>query len=525
MMPFLLWHLLAESARRQPQRIALRDRGESLTYDALDQQSDRLAGLLRARGIGAGDRVGVYLHKSIRAVIAICGVLKAGAAYVPLDVKSPPGRVGLMVEDCQLAGLVGESGLLSRLLPQLRHPPALLLWVDDDAPLLPPGVQGIEWSAALAGPAVDPWTAQGIESDLAYILYTSGSTGRPKGVAISHRAALSFVHWAVDYFGLTAEDRLSSHAPFHFDLSIFDLFAGLAAGATVALVPDERLIFPYALAEWMAEERISVWYSVPSALTQLLLYADLESHDLSALRLVLFAGEVFPAPHLRGLQGVLPTPGYYNLYGPTETNVCSVYAVPRLAPEQQTPCPIGRACANSRLIALDEGGAPVQPGGVGELYVEGPTLMAGYWGKPEASAAALVLHPLHPEQGGRVYRTGDFVRLEADGNYSFVGRGDGLVKSRGYRIELGEIEAALHSHPAVAEAAVVPLPDEEIGNRLLAFVVTLPDQTIGPGEVLAYCRAVLPCYMLPERVEVRVELPKTSTGKIDRRALIDWQTG
>jgi amino acid adenylation domain-containing protein len=471
--------------------------------------------------------VGIYLDKSSAAIVSIFGILKAGAAYVPLDSKSPVARVGLMADDCRLAALVSDGHKLATLLPSLQFPPSCLVLSNDGSADLPeiPHTELIGWQDVLHAPAAALSDNGAIETDLAYILYTSGSTGRPKGVMISHRAALTFVNWAADYFQLKPDDRLSNHAPLHFDLSIFDLFAGLAASATVVLVPAETAIFPYSLAAWMAENRISVWYSVPSALIQLVLHGELESHDLSALRLVLFAGEVFPVQHLRRLQQMVPAPAYYNLYGPTETNVCTVYPVPTLSAEQSTPCPIGRACANMQVFALDEQGQEIGPDQIGELYVRGPDLMRGYWNLPDVTATVLLPNPLNPTGGEQVYRTGDLVRLDRDGNLVFVGRRDGMVKSRGYRIEVGEIEAVLYRHPGVAEAAVIPVVDEEIGHRLVGFVAPSPGSTVHSDELLAHCQAHLPAYMTPERIEVRSALPKTSTGKIDRLQLRSSETG
>lgn len=519
MQPFLLWHLLSESCRRFPHRPAVVDHIQRLTYAELETQSNRLAVTLRGQGVGAGDRVGVYLDKSCQAVVAIFGILKVGAAYVPLDAASPVKRLALIVDDCRLAALVGDAQKLAALLPCLQCQPPCLLVLGDGAANEPQSTPAnvVQWTQALASPDTPLPDSGAIESDLAYILYTSGSTGRPKGVMISHRGALTFVNWAVAYFRLQPQDRLANHAPLHFDLSIFDLFAAIAAGAAVFLVPGVTTLFPYSLAAWMAANRITVWYSVPSALIQLALYGELASHDLSALRLVLFAGDVFPVQHLRRLQQMLPAPDYYNLYGPTETNVCTVFPVPALPPHQMTPCPIGRACANTQVFALDEEGEVIGAGAVGELYVRGPGLMRGYWNQPEVSAAVLLPNPFQP--GDLVYRTGDLVRLDEEGNFVFVGRRDSMIKSRGYRIEPGEIEAVLHSHAGVAEAAVVPVADDVMGHRLVAYVAPLPGGAVKGGDLLLHCRAHLPTYMLPDRIEIQVTLPKTSTGKIDRHRL------
>lgn len=521
MRPFLLWHLLADSVRRAPRKTAVVDDRERLTYAELDTMSDQVARALHDRGVGVGDRVGLWLPRSGRAVAAILGILKAGAAYVPLDPGSPIARIALIVEDCRLAALVSDEGRLSRLLPVLPAVPPCLVCLDPEGrePLSRPGTSLVRWEEIMAGPS-EPPACHAIEADLAYILYTSGSTGRPKGVMVSHRAALTFVNWAMDYFRLTPEDRLASPAPLHFDLSIFDVFGGVGAGATIHLVPEQTAVFPYSLAAWIAAERITVWYSVPSTLIQLLLHGELASHDFEALRAVLFAGEVFPIQHLRRLQQLVPGPAYYNLYGPTETNVCTVYDVPTLPPEQTTACPIGRDCANTRTFLLDTDGRPVtEPYAPGELYVYGPSLMRGYWGLPDETRSVLLPNPLDPVDGDRVYRTGDLVFRNEAGEYVFVGRRDGMVKSRGFRIELGEIESVVHRHRDVVEAAATSLPDEQIGHRLALAVSLRAGADVRTAELFAFCREHLPGYMLPHVIERVPALPRTSTGKIDRIGL------
>jgi amino acid adenylation domain-containing protein len=338
---------------------------------------------------------------------------------------------------------------------------------------------------------------------------------------ISHRASLTFVSWACATFGLQATDRVSSHAPLHFDLSIFDLFATIKAGGTVVLVPEELSIFPVNLADFIEEQRIAVWYSVPSVLTRLVLHGELKRHRFSALHTVLFAGEVFPLKYLRQLTALLPHPRYFNLYGPTETNVCTYYPVSELPPEWTEPLPIGRACANTDTFAVTDQGTIASAGEVGELYVRGPTLAKGYWGLPERSKEVFVANPIRPvlwEE--KVYRTGDLVRVLADGNYLFLGRRDNMIKSRGFRIELGEIEAVLYRHPAIEEAAAIPVPDELAGNLIKAIIVTRPGQTPTRGDLEHFCAERLPRYMVPSMIEYAASLPKTSTGKIDRPLLI-----
>ena len=523
-MPYLLHQLLEHSAERAPSRVAVRYKGAELSYAQLETQSSQLAAMLMRAGVRRGDRVGIYLDKSLPAIIAIFAILKIGAAYVPLDPAAPKARIAFIVQDCRMAAIVSSVAKLTALSQssesQLSTLAGVVVVEDDSSELrhLFPWVAG--WSDVLAAPGASPPSPGLIENDLAYILYTSGSTGTPKGVMISHRASLTFVEWASATFGLHEDDSVANHAPLHFDLSILDIFATVRTGGTVVLVPPAHSVFPRTLADFIASEKISVWYSVPSVLTSLVLHAQLERHTYPDLRLVLFAGEVFPVKYLRRLMELLPRPRYFNLFGPTETNVCTYYDVPVLPPERTAPLSIGRAIENYELFVLDEHGAMAPIGAEGELCARGPGIMTGYWGLPERTAQSRMLFTLHPHLGPEIiYRTGDWVRKEPDGSYTYLGRRDGMIKSRGYRIEVGEIETALYSHPDVEEAAVIPVPDEEIGNRIKALVVPR-SRALKAQELAAFCDGKLPKYMVPHLIELRSSLPKTSTGKMDRGSLI-----
>ena len=322
--------------------------------------------------------------------------------------------------------------------------------------------------------------------------------------------------------GSASRTAFCSPAPLHFDLSVFDIFATCRAAACLAVLPEGAATFPVSIARWLEAERISVWYSVPSVLTLLACYGSLQQLDLSALRTVIFAGEVFPPKHLARLMAELPHPRYLNWYGPTETNVCTAFEVPAGWADAE-PAPIGKACANTQVFAVTSEGCRVsRPGEVGELYVRGPSLMRGYWGQPAKTSEVLVRNPFRAEYGELVYRTGDLVTLEPEGNYAYLGRRDSMVKIRGYRIELGEVEATLYQHPAIREAAVLPVPDELLGNRLRA-VITADVGNLTREDVLDHCRQWLPGYMVPDIVEFRETLPRTSTGKVDRVGLAQEQ--
>ena len=514
----VLHELLAASAEAHPDRPAVRDRGRELTYAELDDRASRIAALLRALGVAPGDRVGIYLDKQAQALAGIYGVLKAGAAYVPLDPQAPTARTGYIAGDCGIRVLLTgvEKAKGWEALVQDGAPLEALVVLNDsgNGALQPPeGVTivrsaDVDAQAPAEAAAVDP-------DDVAYILYTSGSTGSPKGVVLSHRNALTFVDWAVECFEVGHEDRLSSHAPLHFDLSIFDLFAAGHTGAAVVLVPAIDAMFPRSVSRFIADNEITVWYSVPTALSALATKGGLAGGEFPHLRTVLFAGEVFPTKYLRQLMGLLPHVRFYNLYGPTETNVCTYHEVATPPASDTEPIPIGKAIANVDVFALTDKGTVAAPGAVGELLVRGPSVMQGYWGDRERTDRMLVPDPL----GGveRVYRTGDLVQEGEDGAYLFLGRRDSQVKSRGYRIELGEIEAALNAHPAVVECAVLAIPDELVTNRIKA-AVALRD-TVPDGELARFCAERIPTYMVPEAFQLFDSLPKTSTGKMDRETL------
>jgi acyl-coenzyme A synthetase/AMP-(fatty) acid ligase len=334
---------------------------------------------------------------------------------------------------------------------------------------------------------------------------------------LSHRNATAFVDWCSEVFKPLPSDVFSSHAPFHFDLSILDIHAALKHGASLVLIPEELGKEPEGLARLISEQRISVWYSAPSTLSMLAQFGKIPEHDFSRLRMVLFAGEVMPIVHLRSFKTQVPGPRYFNLYGPTETNVCTCYEIPSTIPEDRVePYPIGQTCSQLESVVVDADGNPVNHGAEGELCIAGPNVMPGYWAKPEITAKSFL-----PEDasGRRWYRTGDIVTELSDGIYRYVGRRDRMVKKRGYRVELGEIEVCLYRHPVIQEAAVVAELDESSEVHVKAHLSTRGGERPSLIQLKTFCSKHLPLYMVPDTFVFHDALPKTSTDKIDYQKL------
>lgn len=522
-MAFLLHHLLEESAVKFPYKIAVTFKDQTISYQQLNNLSNKIAHILIENGISRSDRIALYLNKSIFSIAAIFGVLKAGGTYVPLDINSPEARLSYILENCGVSALITTSARLikiNRIVQKIKSIQNVLLADNfdnksSDSNIKVFSIQEIEKYAKVDNPEIPT-----IWDDLAYILYTSGSTGTPKGVMISHLNALNFVRWCFEKFRVSPADVFSNHAPYHFDLSVQDIYVAFMAGGTLALVPEEYSYFPYRLAEWIEENKISVWYSVPSILSMLVTNGELQRFTYSHLRILLFAGEVFPIKYLRQLMTIIPHPKYYNLFGPTETNVITYYRVPPIPEDQTQPIPIGKVCENMEILLIGEKGKIInEPGVRGEIYARGANVAKGYWGDPDKTNSVFIQNFTQPNFREIIYKTGDIAMRDEQGNYIFFGRKDHMIKSRGYRIELGEIESALYNHPDVKEAVVVAIPDEKITNRLKAFLALKDGQNLEVEDIQKYCAKVLPRYMIPEEIEFHQSLPKNPHGKIDRAKL------
>jgi amino acid adenylation domain-containing protein len=449
--------------------------------------------------------------------VGFYGVLAAGGALVPIDPRSPLEQVVRILRATGVTRLVSEprKGSLVReaaaACPDLQH----VVGLETDEEL---SLEAHPWDAVGQEATAQPPGVDVIELDPSYILHTSGSTGLPKLIQHTHHSAMSFVDWAVDEYSLTPEDRLSNHSSHHTCFATFDYYAAARAGAATVVLTPSVLMMPASLSKLLEEERVSIWYSVPTALVQLSLRGDLESRDLSAMRWVLFAGETFPGKHLRRLMGQLPGARFSHVYGSTEVNVCTYQHLPEAA-ALSGPLPIGKACSTSGTLVVDEQGQAVPQGEVGELLVRGSTVMSGYWGEAERNRQVLVRQPTAGGLEEVYFRTGDRVRALEDGTLAFVARADRQVKVRGHRVELEEVETALLSLAPVEEAAVFTVPDGEGSQAIRAAVVVGTEETSTPRGLRSELGKVLPPHAVPVELAILESFPRTPTNKVDRNAL------
>jgi amino acid adenylation domain-containing protein len=514
--PDHLSQLLDDAVQHAPGRPAVEDEsGRALTYAELARAADRLATRLARWGVGRGDRVGLFVPKGLESVAAIHGILRSGAAYVPIDPTAPALRGAGILHDARVGAVVVAAELAPALVAAWPGPGPLPRLITIGGPGGLPMADGCSWDALMDDDAPSPPAPVRAPDDLAYILYTSGSTGMPKGVMLSHANAFCFLDWCESALEMRDGDRFSSHAPFHFDLSVFDLYAACRRAGTLVLVGESLGKDPARLGPYIHDRRIDVWYSAPSILALMTELGGLDARDYRAPRVVLFAGEVFPIKHLRRLRRLWPSAAFWNLYGPTETNVCTAFRVPDMIPDDRAdPYPIGHACPPLRARVVDESGRDVPVGSEGELVIAGPGVMHGYHGRPDLDARAF----FHTPDGDAWYRTGDLVVDDGNGCFAFHGRRDRMVKKRGYRIELGEIESALYRHDDVDRAAVVARSDDS-GVSIEAFVAMKPERKGSIIVMKRHCTSYLPHYMVPDRIRFLPRLPTTSTDKVDYQGL------
>jgi long-chain acyl-CoA synthetase len=509
----LVHEFLEESAERFPDKPALICDGRRLTYRQIEQDANRVANGLLDAGVQRGDRVVVWLPNSVEAVLAIFGILKAGATFVVVNATTKPDKLVYILNDCGATCLFAPSRQANEMAPLMEGVPSLMLGLlcgkgagdgaADHENLL-------SFGDLLAVSPPERPRCPSIDLDLACLVYTSGSTGDPKGVMSTHANVAFAASSIVQYLENVPDDILINVLPLSFDYGLYQLLMTFQFGGTLVL--ERSFAYPAVALKQIERERVTGLPGVPT-LFAVLLQMDLSRFDLSSLRYLTNTAAALPVEHIQKLREAFPWARLYSMYGLTECKR-TLY----LPPEEldRRPGSVGIAIPGTEAWVEDEDGRRLGPGEVGELVVRGSHVMQGYWNKPEATA---VRYRPGRYPAERLLHTDDLFRMDADGFFYFVGRQDDIIKSRGEKVAPKEVESALYRLPGVVEAAVIGVPDDLLGEAIKAFVVCSPDVELEARDVIRHCRQHLEDFSVPQAVEFRTSLPKTASGKIQKRAL------
>lgn len=515
---FLIHSPLSHFAVTTPSHPALIFQGEEMSYASLHTKSNQMAHALINAGAVPGDRIGIFVHKGFTMGVAIYAILKAGCVFVPIDPFMPADRLSFIINDCQIKLLISSDALIKTLdLIKVKHPLQVIGCERLDSF---PTISAVNLGSQ---PETDPDVVI-TDQYLGYIMYTSGSTGEPKGMMHTHSGSVCYANWGATHVSLTGNDRVASHAPLHFDLSIFDFFSTLRVGATVVLVPEAVTRFPASWTKLMQDEGITVVFTVPYTLITMIESGAMDQRELSSLRWVLYGGEPYPPRQLRLLMDALPKTNITNVYGPAEAPSCTCYDIPRPLPAGDEPLPIGLVSRNSEDIIIngdDEECDVMEPG---ELCIRSSTLTRGYWNRPDLNERAFLYRPGFGPFPHVYFRTGDKVFRDSNGLLRFLGRLGRMVKTRGHRVELDDVEAAIASMNGVLEVAAIAIADKHETAQIVAAICIDPSRVKGSPDVLEYVRGKLPPYAVPRELRVVSGLPHTSSGKVDRKQVLEqWQ--
>ncbi len=493
-------HWFEAQCQQTPDNIAVIFADEKLTYQELNVRANQLANYLQNLGVSSEHLVGICIERSIWMVIGVLGILKAGAAYVPMDANYPMERKAFILADTQMSLLLTQESLAA----DLNADNITKICIDTD------------WHTIGEEAQENPSTKTNAQN-LAYVIYTSGSTGKPKGTLISHYGLINYLNWCTQAYQVEQGSGTLVHSSLGFDLTITSLFSPLIVGRQVELLPENQEIVN--LAQTLkSRNNLSLVKITPAHL-------ELLSQQLSSVEAVgrtnafIIGGENLTRQHISFWQKFAPNTILINEYGPTETVVgCCIYQVPKTH-NFSGSIPIGNPIANTRLYVLDQYLQPVPKGAVGELYIGGAGLARGYLNQPALTAQKFIPHPFSHQPGERLYKTGDEVRFRGDGTLEFLGRLDNQVKLRGFRIELGEIEVLLSQYPNIKDVVVMVRGDVPGDQRLVAYLVLESDISLSVEELRSFLQAKIPDYMIPSAFLLLQTLPLTANGKIDRKAL------
>jgi len=519
MQSYLVQHYLDRSAEIYPNKNVVISSEGKLSFRDLFLQSNRLANCLKHIGVSRGDRVLICLGRTYRIIVAIAAVLKTSAVYVVVDPKVPAERFYKIYEDCLPKAMICEEAVLRN----MKKNTSIL---SSDLHVILPEAYSIDESILTTNiltindiNTFGNYTPkyESIDTDIAYILYTSGSTGDPKGVAITHLNIINYIEWAIDYFKIRKKDNILCTAPFHFDMSTFDVFCPWKSGAELRIASNSEILFTAKLIDVMKQEKITLWKGVSSLLMYIARSGILGKKTIPSLKRVIFAGDVLPTKYLVEWMKAYPDIKFYNGFGPTEaTGISLCYHAKKIPENSIEPIPIGVPCANTDVVLLKDDGTVAKGDETGELIIYGSGVGRGYWNDKQKTSRAFMLNfdpKFNYEKG---YLTGDICYKRNDENYIFVGRKDTQVKHMGYRIELEEIEKALLSINSIEDAAVALIEDKKYGlEHITAFIVS-NDMDLKIKDSL---KDKLPEYMIPQKTILVKKIPRNDRGKIDRVAV------
>jgi amino acid adenylation domain-containing protein len=524
MKSFLIQHYIDNCIEKSSDQIALSFPNEQLTYKEVWKTSNRLGNLLRNNDLHRQERVAIFLKRSPKSILAMIGILKADGIYVVVDGKTPVTRLRLVIDDCSPSVIICDKSTIdqvSEVLPELNSKLSVVVLESKNDISTEINTETYYLDQIDQQSSEQP-QYQNIDTDIAQIIYTSGSTGKPKGVMITHLNITNYVEWAVTEFQISQNDVILGTAPFHFDMSTFDIFCSLKAGCTFCISPDTYLLFPKKLINLIDQEKVTIWKGISSLLMYLARTHSLDNNDMPTLKKVIFAGEVLPTKYLIDWMKRYPNKEFFNGYGPSEGTGMSTFYKLEITPKLSTEkIPIGKACSNCEIILLDEDNKKTEIGNTGEICIRGSGVSAGYWNDPKKTSTVFITNPLTGRESDRIYKTGDLGVCDGEGNIIFIGRKDQQVKWMGYRIELGEIESTLMSFDEISEAVVFLFENStsDSEKELVACVETIEDTD--PSKTLDKLSQKLPHYMVPKKIIPVVKIPRSDRGKVDRKKLIE----
>lgn len=501
---------LAIAAAKYPDQLAYKCENKRLSYVAFDKLTSQLARTLLGSGLQKGDRVGVFLNRCLESPVAVYGILKAGGVFVPMDPMAPSDRNLFVAKDVGMKILITSDQQRFQLRKIDLSPTTIHTMIGTSNEVA--GITSISWDQVSSASA-DPINLGNGVDDLAYIMYTSGSTGTPKGIMHTHSSGMSYARLSKELYNVAHTDIVANHSPLHFDMSTFGYFTSVYAGATTILISDAYANMPTSLGKLMHDEKISIWYSVPLALIQLLENNAINNTQLTHLKWVLFGGEPFPPSLVRRLMKRMPYATWSNVYGPAEVNQCTYYNFKDL-PAHDHPLPLGQIWADTLGLIVDEKMNELSHNDIGELLIASPTKMKGYWRNKELTEKSCYVNQ---KDGKEYYRTGDLVSRDENGILHFHGRKDRQVKIRGHRIELEEIEIAFRSIEGIEHVVAFAVKKED-HSKLLCVAIEI-DGIMDEGEIKSIIAQKVPKYAQPSRYIFVSELPRTAAGKVDYRKL------